>query len=93
MFFNFPTSPQQSLGTRPPSYVTYRQGQVDHLFVCGTAEVTMPGLVCWPRVLPALGLSAVAPEIKGSYQVPKPQGLKLRDAEDLSWPFGSTDIL
>lgn len=53
-----------------------------------TAEVTMPGLTCWPGVTPALGLSAVAPETKGSYEVPKPEGLK---TEDLSQPFGSTD--
>lgn len=61
--------------------------------MCGTAEVTMAGLACWPRVLTALALSAVAPETKGSYQVPKPKGLKPGAAEDPSQPFGSTDTL
>lgn len=40
----FPTSPRWAPVTRPLSYADYRprQGQDDHLLVCGTAEVTMP---------------------------------------------------
>lgn len=56
VFFNFPTSPQWAPVTRPLSYADYRprQGQDDHLFVCGTAEVTMPSCPCWWAVSPHL---------------------------------------
>lgn len=54
----FPTSPRWAPVTRPLSYADYRprQGQDDHLSVCGTAEVTMPRAwpTCWPEVSPQL---------------------------------------